>query len=159
MARWVTWPPLRLAIGGVATILLVALVGRDDLGLSLPLVDHVLGGADPGLWAWAWKLVFTAVALGCGFPGGEVTPLFVIGGCLGGALAGPLQLPVASLAGVGFVSVFAGAANTPLACTIMGAELFGSGSIVAMAVGCVVAYVASTHRGIYSTQRVEVGKR
>lgn len=158
-ARWIAWKPLRLAAGGVAIVGLVALFGRDYLGLSLPLADHALAGVDPGDWAWALKLLFTVVALGSGIPGGEVTPLFVIGATLGGALAGPLHLPVPVLAAVGFVAVFAGAANTPLACTIMGAELFGSGAIVASAVGCVIAYVASSHRGIYATQRIDTAKR
>jgi len=56
------------------------------------------------------------------------------------------------------VAVFAGAANTPLACTIMGIELFGSAAIVPLAIGCVVAYVFSSHRGIYPTQRIGVAK-
>jgi H+/Cl- antiporter ClcA len=62
------------------------------------------------------------------------------------------------LAAVGFVAVFAGAANVPLACTIMGVELFGSGVVVPMAVGCVVSYVFSSHRGLYATQRIVVAK-
>lgn len=156
-ARFVPWPPARLAVGGIVTLLLVALVGRDYLGLSLPLIDETLAGVDPGLATFAWKLVFTTVALGCAFPGGEVTPLFVIGATLGGALATVVGLPVPVLASVGFVAVFAGAANTPLACTIMGVELFGAGAIVPVAVGCVVAYVVSSHRGIYATQRIDVG--
>jgi H+/Cl- antiporter ClcA len=157
-ARWIGWPPARLAVGGVATLALVALVGRDYLGLSLPLVDQTLAGQDPETMAFALKLLFTAVALGCGFPGGEVTPLFVIGATLGGALAGPLHVDIALLGAVGFVAVFAGAANTPLACTVMGVELFGSGTVVAMAIGCVLAYVFSSHRGIYATQRIDTAK-
>jgi H+/Cl- antiporter ClcA len=155
----VGWPPLRLALGGAATAGLAALVGRDYLGLSLPLMDRALAGHQPHLWVFVLKLVFTAVALGSGIPGGEVTPLFVIGATLGAALAGPLGLPIAVGATVGFVGVFAGAANTPLACTIMGVELFGSGLIVPLAVACVMAYVFSAHTGIYSTQQVVVGKR
>jgi H+/Cl- antiporter ClcA len=158
LAARVAWPPARLAIGGVATVALVALVGRDYVGLSLPLIDDTLAGHDPGASAFALKLLFTAVALGSGIPGGEVTPLFVIGATLGGALAGPLGLDVEVLGAVGFVAVFAGAANTPLACTIMGAELFGSGSVVAMAVGCVTAYVFSSHHGIYATQLLDTPK-
>lgn len=157
-ARVVPWPPARLALGGVATVILMLLVGRDYLGLSLPLIDQTLAGIDPGTTAFAWKLVFTVIALGCGFPGGEVTPLFVIGTTLGGALAGPLAIPVAVLGSVGFVAVFAGAANTPLACTIMGVELFGRGAVVPVALGCVIAYVTSSHRGIYASQRITVGK-
>ncbi|MGE3619722.1 MAG: chloride channel protein [Acidimicrobiia bacterium] len=157
-ARWIAWPPARLVAGGVATVGLTLLVGRDELGLSLPLVDQALAGVDPGPWTFAAKLAFTALALGSGFPGGEVTPLFVIGATLGGALAGPLDLPTAALAAVGFVAVFAGAANTPLACTIMGVELFGAGAVLPVAVGCVVAYVTSGHRGIYPSQRIEAAK-
>jgi H+/Cl- antiporter ClcA len=154
----VTWPPLRPALGGLATVGLAALLGRDYLGLSLPLIDDTLAGHDPGLWAFALKLLFTAIALGSGIPGGEVTPLFVIGATLGGALAGPLGVDVQVLGAVGFVAVFAGAANTPLACTIMGVEIFGSGAVVAMAVGCVTAYVFSGHHGIYSTQLIDTPK-
>ena len=71
------------------------------------------------------RLLFTAVTLGCGFKGGEVTPLFFIGATLGCTLGAMLGVPVDFLAALGFVAVFAGAANTPLACTIMGIELFG----------------------------------
>lgn len=157
--RVIAHPALRPVVGGAATVGLAALVGRDYLGLSLPLVDDALAGIAPAGGVFALKLVFTAIALGFGFPGGEVTPLFVIGATLGGALAVPLGLDVQALSAVGFVAVFAGAANTPLACTIMGAELFGSGSVVAVAVGCVVAYVFSSHRGIYPAQRLDTPKR
>jgi len=50
--------------------------------------------------------------------------------------------------------VFAGATSTPLACTIMGVELFGSGAVVYFATACVVSFVFSSHRGIYHTQRI-----
>ena len=154
----VPWPPVRPLVGGLATLALVALVGRDYLGLSLPLIDQALAGQSVAGSAFAWKIGFTAIALGCGFPGGEVTPLLVIGATLGAGLATPLGVDGALLASVGYVAVFAGAANTPLACTIMGAELFGAGAMVPVAVGCVVAYVFSSHRGIYATQRIHTAK-
>jgi H+/Cl- antiporter ClcA len=64
-----------------------------------------------------------------------------------------LDVPVPLLAALGFVAVFAGAANTPLACTIMGVELFGSGVVGYLAIACVLAFVFSSHRGIYGAQR------
>lgn len=152
------WPPLRPLIGGIVILGLVALFGRGYLGLSTELADGALGGSAQRLSVPLLKLLFTAVTLGAAFPGGEVTPLFVIGATLGATLAAPLGLPVALVAAIGFVAVFAGASNTPLACTIMGAELFGAGAVVPMAVGCVVAYVFSGHRSIYTSQRVLVGK-
>lgn len=158
VAARLTWPPLRPVVGGVGVIALATLFGDDYLGLSLPLIDRALSGEPLGFAVFALKLVFTAVTLGCAFPGGEVTPLFVIGATLGAALAGPLGLPVPVLAAIGFVAVFAGAANTPLACTIMGVELFGGGAVVPLAIGCVVAYVFSSHRGIYPTQRIDTAK-
>ncbi len=153
----VPWPPLRPALGGVLVVALTAIVGtRDYLGLSLPLATGALaGGVGLVAGAFALKLLFTSLTLGSGFQGGEVTPLFVIGATLGVALGRLLDVPVPLLAAVGFVAVFAGAANTPLACTIMGVELFGAAPVVPLAVGCVVAYVFSGHRSIYATQRVE----
>jgi H+/Cl- antiporter ClcA len=156
--RLVSWPPLRPALGGAAVAVLSLLVGRDYLGLSLPLIDRALAGDALSFGVFALKLVFTAVTLGCAFPGGEVTPLFVIGATLGAALATPLGLPVEALAAIGFVAVFAGAANTPLACTVMAAELFGASSVALVAVACVVAYVCSSHRGIYPSQRIHASK-
>jgi H+/Cl- antiporter ClcA len=159
--------PLRAAAGGLAVIALVFLAGsRDYLGLGVHDPDpHAVtivsaftpGGATP--WSWLWKLAFTAVTLASGFKGGEVTPLFFIGATLGNTLAVRLGAPVDLLAGVGFIAVFAGATNTPLACTLMGIELFGSHYAVYFAVGCFVAYHASGHSSIYLSQRLGAGKR
>jgi H+/Cl- antiporter ClcA len=157
-AHGLPWLPLRATIGGVVTAGFILVVGRDYSGLSVGLATKALAGHHVASYAFAAKLLATSLCLGFGFVGGEVTPLFVIGATLGAALAGPLHVAQRTLAGVGFVSVFAGAANTPLACTVMAAELFGSGIVVPAAVGCVAAYVFSTHRGIYTTQRVALTK-
>jgi len=159
-ATTVRWAPARPLIGGLLIIALTYAVGsRDYLGLSIPLITKSLaGGAGLIGAAFAIKLVFTAVTLGSGFQGGEVTPLFVIGATLGAALGHLLAMPVPLLAAIGFVAVFAGATNTPLACTIMGVELFGAGPIVLLAVGCIVSYVVAGERGIYGSQRVDTPK-
>ena len=158
MLRRIAWHPLRLVIGGAAIVGLVAIFGTKYCGLSLGLSDAALLGKSMGFDVFALKILFTAITLGCFFPGGEVTPLFVVGATLGSALAGPLGLPVPLLAAVGYVAVFGGAANVPLACTIMGVEIFGAGAVVPMAVGCVIAYVFSNHRGLYPTQRISASK-
>lgn len=159
-AATVRWSPARPLIGGALIIALTYLVGtRDYNGLSIPLITASLaGGAGVVAFAFALKLLFTSVTLGTGFQGGEVTPLFVIGATLGASLGHLLNLPVPVMAALGFVAVFAGATNTPLACTIMGVELFGSGLVVLLTVACVVSYVFSSHRGIYGAQRVDTPK-
>ena len=150
------WPPIRPAVGGVAIIGLTYLVGNQDYnGLSLPLISASLaGGAGVVAFAFVWKLVFTSVTLGSGFQGGEVTPLFVIGATLGVTLAGVLGLDPTLVAALGFVAVFAGAANVPITCTIMGAELFGADALVLFALVCVVSYLCSSDRGIYTARRI-----
>ena len=106
----------------------------------------------------ALKLLFTVVTLSAGFKGGEVTPLFFIGAALGNALAPMFGVPTGVFAAIGFVALFAGAANTPLACTFMGIELFGAAYAVPIAVACFVAYLCSGHNGICLSQRVAVPK-
>jgi PII-like signaling protein len=104
--------------------------------------------------------------LSSGFKGGEVTPLFFIGAALGNTAAHAMGAPVDLFAGLGFVAVFAGATNTPLACTIMGLELFlpnspglmNSGFGIYLPVACFVAYLVSGHSGIYSAQRIGMPK-
>jgi H+/Cl- antiporter ClcA len=156
----VRWAPARPLIGGLLVIGLTYAVGsRDYLGLSLPLITKSLaGGAGVIGAAFALNLLFTSITLGSGFQGGEVTPLFVIGATLGATLAHLLGVPVPLLAAIGFVAVFAGATNTPLACTIMGVELFGAGPIVLLAVACIASHVVTGERGIYGTQRVDIPK-
>jgi H+/Cl- antiporter ClcA len=68
----------------------------------------------------------------------------------------PLSTPL--LAGMGFVAVFGGAANTPIASTLMGIELFGVESGVFIAIACVMSYFSSGHASIYSSQRIGSGK-
>jgi H+/Cl- antiporter ClcA len=154
----IAWAPARPLVGGLVVIGLTLLVGSTDyLGLSLPLIERSYVG-DVVAWAFLLKILFTTLTIGAGFQGGEVTPLFVVGATLGAVLAGPLGVSPELLAALGLVAVFAGATNTPLACTIMGVELFGSGAFVYLAVACVVSYVFSSHRSIYETQRIDTPK-
>ena len=108
--------------------------------------------------AFAGKLLLTVVTLGFGYKGGEVTPLFVIGATLGAALAPFLALPVDLLAALGFIAVFAAAANTPLACILMGIEIFGGAPLHLIAICTIVTYTLTGHRGIYLAQRIMTHK-
>ena len=109
-------------------------------------------------WSWLWKLLLTAITLSTGFKGGEVTPLFFIGATLGNTLAIISGSPVDLFAGLGFIAVFAGATNTPIACTLMGVELFGGHNLVYYAVACFTAYYFSGHTGIYGAQKIGIPK-
>jgi H+/Cl- antiporter ClcA len=154
LTHYIAFPPLRPLIGGLITVCLVLLLNTTDyLGLSEPLIARSLDGDIEPL-AFLLKLIFTAVAIGSGFIGGEVTPLFVMGAASGCALGGLLGVDPGFMAAIGFVSVFAGASNTPIACALMGVELFGGGAALYLIVGCFTAYTASGHRSIYGAQRI-----
>ena len=153
-------------VGGIIIILLTFLIGKPDY-LSLG-VDAEYRGAvtipsaflqgGSATWSWLWKTIYTALTLGTGFKGGEVTPLFYIGATLGNTLANILNAPISLFAALGFVAVFAGATNTPLASTFMGIELFGGEHALLFGIACFTAYFFSGHSGIYGAQRIEVPK-
>jgi len=152
--------------GAAFIIILTYILGtRDYLGLGVtskyPDGISIVNAFKPNgvhYWSWFWKLLFTAITLGTGFKGGEVTPLFFIGAALGNTLAFSMGAPIDLFAGLGFIAVFAAATNTPLACTLMGIELFGTDNLIYFAVACFTAYYFSGHSGIYSGQRVAVKK-
>jgi H+/Cl- antiporter ClcA len=164
--RRISSPWLRPVVGGLLVIGMTWLLGtRSYLGLGVSSPDPadvtILSAFQPGGatdWSWLWKTVFTAVTLSSGFKGGEVTPLFFVGAALGNALSRVCGAPTDLFAGLGFVAVFAGASNTPLACTLMGIELFGSEHALYLAVACFVAYLFSGHSGIYGSQRIGIPK-
>ncbi|MDO9236388.1 MAG: voltage-gated chloride channel family protein [Aquabacterium sp.] len=153
MKQHIPYAPYRPLIGGTVLAVVIWFTGAwRYAGLGLPAVLESLSQPVP-IWDFAAKLALTVASLGSGFKGGEVTPLFFIGSTLGNALAPLLQMPLGLLAAVGFVAVFAGAANTPLACTIMAMELFGAPIGVYAALACMVSYLCSGHTGIYKAQR------
>jgi H+/Cl- antiporter ClcA len=154
----IAYPPLRPVVGGVVLALVITLLGTTrHIGLGLPVITQAFGHSVAPT-DFALKILLTAFTLGAGFKGGEVTPLFFIGATLGSALAAIVPLPVSLLAAMGFAAVFAGATNTPVACLLMGIELFGSQCAVYLGLACVVAYLFSGHSGIYGAQVVGTAK-
>jgi H+/Cl- antiporter ClcA len=147
--------PIRMFIGGILLIALWKLVGTSDyLGLGVPGILRAFHDPQMPMYAFAAKLVFTAVTIGSGYLGGEVTPLFFIGAALGNVMARLLGVPLAMGAGIGMAAVFAASANTPLALSIMAMELLGAPMFPHVVIVCVLAYLMSGHRSIYPSQRV-----
>jgi len=145
--------PLRMAVGGAIVVGLWQLVGTSDyLGLGVPTIVRAFHDPDLPVYAWALKLLFTAVTLGAGFLGGEVTPLFFVGAALGSVLGRALGIPIELAAGVGLAAVFAAASSTPLALSVMAVELLGGNILPHVAIVCVLAYLLTGPRSIYPSQ-------
>jgi H+/Cl- antiporter ClcA len=150
---------LRPFVGGIIVCAAVFGLGTTKyIGLGIPTMVESFQHPLP-VYDFVGKFIFTVITLGSGFKGGEVTPLFFIGATFGNALSYILSLPAPLLAGMGFVAVFAGAANTPLASTIMAIELFGADVGSYAAIACVTSYLFSGHTGIYRSQRIGRSKR
>ena len=155
LAWWL--PPF---IGGSLLLGISQLPGMSDyLGLGTwsanpTAVTIPSAFSEHGAQAWSWlaKLALTAISLGSGFKGGEVTPLFFTGATLGNAIAGPLGLPVPLCAGLGFVAVFAGAAHTPLTGALLAAELFGWSFFPVFLAACWLAHWTCGRIGLYASQ-------
>lgn len=154
MAKRISYPPFRPLIGGLVIAAAVWMMGTTKyIGLGVPTI--VASFSEQQMWYdFLLKILFTTFTIGVGFKGGEVTPLFFVGATLGSALSAVVPLPMGLLAGIGFVAVFAGATNTPIACTLMGIELFGAEPGLYLGIACVVAYLFSGHTGIYTAQLI-----
>jgi len=148
----IPYVPLRSVIGGIIIAAAIGLMGTTKyIGLGIPGIVQAFETQQPA-YDFALKILFTIVTLSAGFKGGEVTPLFFIGALLGNALALIIPVPLSLLTAVGFVAVFAGATNTPIACTIMAIELFGFDIAAYAFIACIVAYIISGNQSIYEKQ-------
>lgn len=158
LARFVPRAEFRPFVGGILLIALYNLEGSFRyVGLGISVIqqslDGIVGFNDP-----TFKTFFTALTIGSGFKGGEFVPLVFIGATLGSALSILVPTSLAVVSRVGFAAVFAGASNTPIACSIMAVELFGVSIAPYAVVGCFVSYLVSGNSGIYKSQRLFLPK-
>ena len=151
-SKYIQYAPIRPLIGGTILAVIIFFIGTTKyIGLGIPEIVKAFSTPNES-YDFLLKILFTGFTLGAGFKGGEVTPLFFVGATLGSALSVIVPLPIALVVGMGFVAVFSGATHTPIACTVMGMELFGIESGVFIGIACVVAYFTSGSGGIYSSQ-------
>lgn len=156
--KWFKHPITRNFIGGgIVVVVAMILQTQRYLGLSLPLLQDAFAGKAHA-YDFIGKLGFTVLSLGAGYQGGEVTPLFEIGATLGATLAPILHVSIPFLAALGFIGVFSGATNTPIACFVMGIELFGGESASFFFMICLISFMCSGNNGIYSAQKVMIKK-
>jgi H+/Cl- antiporter ClcA len=148
----IKFTPFRPFIGGIIIALFIILANSTKfIGLGIPSITDAFN-TPAGSFDFALKLLLTSLTLSAGFKGGEVTPLFFIGATLGNVLIWFIPLPMALLAGMGFVAVFAGATHCVIASIIMGMELFGIQAGMYVGLASLVAYFASGRNGIYSAK-------
>lgn len=152
------WEPLKGIIGGSLLAGLALVFSTDYLGLGLQTIESCLRGNDTEWFAFLLKPVFTTLTLSFGGSGGIVTPIFFVGATAGVTFAHLLDLNVATFAAIGLVSVLAGAANTPIAASILAVELFGPPVAPYATLACVVSFLITGHRSVYPSQVLSISK-
>ena len=114
------------------------------------------GSAD--WYAFALKIVFTAITIAAGFKGGEIVPAFFVGstfGCVAGSLIG---IDPSVGAAIGFIALFCGVGNCPVASVILALEVFGSDALMVAVLVCAVTYMMSGYCGLYKSQKIMYSK-
>lgn len=151
-------PYIRIvAASGIIIALTAILHTSDYMGAGVEIIERSFHeGARPE--AFILKMVFTALALGAGFKGGEIVPSFFVGATFG-SLVGPLMgLPLSLSAACGMLGVFCGATNCPITSLLIGFELFGFQGMPYYLVAVSVSYMLSGYHGLYKEQRIVYSK-
>ncbi len=150
--------PLKGLLGGALLVGLTLLFGRSYLGLGLDLMEGCLKGASVVGYAFLLKALFTVITLSISRSGSVITPVLFIGATAGSFLGDLFGIDRATLSAIGFVSVLAGATNTPIATSILAVEMFGAEVTPYAAVSCVISFIMSGHRSLYPAQLLTISK-
>ena len=126
------------------------------------LSEWMVASGFKGQTTWydpALKLLCTALTLGAGYQGGEVTPLFGIGASLGGWIATITGSDPSFMAALGLLGVFGAALNVPITTIMLGIDMFSGKAAAYFVIVAFVSYLVAGHRGVYPAQRIVTPKR
>lgn len=142
-------------IGGLLLLLIGHFISPLYLGLGMAGIDGPLSGQPlDSPFGFLYKMISTSITFAAGGIGGIVTPVFFVGAQAGAMLADFMNVDSATLAALGLVAVLAGAANTPLAASIMAIELFGPAIAPYATVACVISFLVTGQQSVYPSQRI-----
>lgn len=149
---------LRAFAGGAIIVLLTLVLGtRDYNGAGMDVITRAING-EADAFAFALKIVFTAITISAGFKGGEIVPAFFVGSTFGCVVGGLLGLPPQLGAAIGFVALFCSVTNCPVASLLLALEVFGGANLPLFVLCCGVSYVLSGYSGLYKSQRIMYSK-
>jgi H+/Cl- antiporter ClcA len=157
-AKIILWPPIKALAAGTVIAVIVYSFSNIYLGLGIETIDWVLYGGTIFLGAFFIKIVLTAITVNFGGSGGTITPTFFIGATSGVLFAAIFHADPATFAAIGFVAVLAGVANTPIAASILAIEVFGPAIAPYAAVACVISFLMTGHRSLFSNQVLSINK-
>lgn len=148
---------LRVLAASALFICLTLIFGRDYCGAGFNLVEGAMEGNIP-YEAFLLKMLFTAVALGGGFKGGEIVPTLAVGASMGAAFGNLVGFEPSLCAACGLLALFVGVTNCPIATMFMGFELFGFEAMPYFAITVAISFTLSGYYGLYSSQKFTYSK-
>lgn len=148
----------KIFIASAALIAIALVFSPVYLGLTIVRVDAILAGDKAATFGFLIKMFATGITFGAGGVGGLITPVMFIGANAGYFFADMLGLNTATFAALGIVSILAGVCNTPLAASVMAIELFGATIAPYAAVSCIVSFLVTGRRSVYSKQHFAFDK-
>ena len=156
--KYIPNPYYRILAASALFILLTFLLGtREYHGGSMQLIEHAMEG-HARYEDFLLKALFTAVALGAGFRGGEIVPTLCVGstfGCIVGQIMG---ISPSFSAACGMAALFAGVTNCPISTMFIALELFGGEGMPFFAIVIAVTFALSGYYGLYSSQKFACSK-
>jgi len=156
-------PFIRIVTGGAVFAGLVFLnrfyftKGFDFCGGGFGLVEKAMEG-ESAWYAFLFKMLFTSLAIGAGFKGGEIVPTLAIGACFGSLYAGILGLDVPLYTACGMAALFVGMTNCPIATLFLAFELFGYAGMPYYIMAIAVSFTLSGYYGLYTSQKFAYSK-
>lgn len=159
MKIWFKNPYIRIFIGGLAIVALTYVLDtRYYNGSGMNIIENAVIGCHAKSWAWALKIVFTAITIGSGYKGGEIVPTFFIGATFGCFMGGLIGITPGFGAALGMVAMFCGVLNCPVASIFLSIEVFGSKGLILFAIAAGVSYMLSGYYGLYHSQKIMYSK-
>lgn len=149
---------LRGVVGAVILVLLSLIVGCDDYnGAGTHIIERAIM-LDAKPFAFALKILFTVITISAGFKGGEIVPTLFIGATFGNVIASLFGLNTTLGAAIGFVALFCGVVNCPIASILLALEVFGGTNVMYFALCVAISYMLSGFSSLYRSQKIMYSK-
>ncbi len=151
-------PYIRTIVGSLIIVGLTMILKTTDYnGAGMHMISQAMEGTTK-TWAFAYKIIFTAITIAAGFKGGEIVPTLFIGSTFGCIMGPVIGLDASFAASIGFVAMFCGVVNCPFASVALALEVFGADGITVYALACAVSFMMSGNFSIYKSQKIEGSK-
>ena len=151
-------PYLRIFAGGCFVVILTLLVGNNDYnGAGMDVIELATKGESP-YFAFALKMLFTAVTMGAGYKGGEIIPALFIGATFGSLYAQLFGFNAALCSAIGMGALFCGITNCPISSLLLCFEMFGYNGMPYYLLSIALSYTFSGYYGVYGSQKIMYSK-